>query len=244
MDEQRLSGIPAAIGLREPFAIKNDAFAAMRAGTDRSFGAVVVAGNGTVVAGRNPDGLEYRSLGMGPVFGDSGSETDLSQAAVSAVALSYLDRGPPTVLTHLLCDGSGVGSVIEFLEGASRGRIDPVGFAPTIIRAAEDGDAVARSLLARAGETLGGTAAHVVTKLGMCDIEFELVLAGGMFRAGDLITHALEACVRAAAPGVLVSRLEAQPVVGSALLAMELAGERPTSGLRAALADQVADALG
>jgi N-acetylglucosamine kinase-like BadF-type ATPase len=93
MDEQRLGGIPTAVGLREPFQIVNDAFAALRAGTDQAFGVVVVAGNGSVVAGRNPTGNVFRSLGMGPVFGDSGSETDLAQAAVTAIAAAYLGRG-------------------------------------------------------------------------------------------------------------------------------------------------------
>jgi N-acetylglucosamine kinase-like BadF-type ATPase len=244
MDEQRLSGIPVAIGLGKPSRIVNDAFAAMRAGTDRPFGVVVIAANGTVVAGRNPEGREFRSLGMGPVFGDSGSETDLSQAAVTAVALAYLDRGPRTVLTQLFCDGSGVGSVIEFLEGASRGRIDPVAFAPTIIQAAEDGDMVARMLITRSGETLGATAAHVATKLEMRDIEFDLVLAGGMFRAGAVIVDALEGCVRPVAPQVRLCRLEAPPVVGSALLAIELSGRTPPADLRAALANEVGNILG
>jgi N-acetylglucosamine kinase-like BadF-type ATPase len=244
MDADRLSGIPAAIGLREPFAIKNDAFAALRAGTDDPYGVVVIASNGTVVAGRNPDGREFRSLGMGPVFGDSGSETDLSQAAVTAVALAYLDRGPKTALTQLFCEGSGVGSEIEFLEAASRGRIDPVGFAPTIIRAAEDGDAVARSLLIQAGETLGGTAVHTITMLGMTSMAFDLVLAGGMFLAGAMIADPLTACVRAIAPEVRVGVLRTPPVVGSALLAMELTGAVASPDVRVVLADQVAAALG
>jgi len=243
MDADRLSGIPTAIGLREPFAIKNDAFAALRAGTDEPFGVVVIAGNGTVVAGRNGDGREYRSLGMGPVYGDSGSETDLSQAAVRAVALAYLGRGPATSLTDLFCEGSRVGSEIEFLEAASRGRIDPVGFAPTIIRAAQGGDAVARSLLVDAGGTLGDTAAHVVRMLGMVSIPFDLVLAGGMFLAGELIAEPLAACVRAVAPEANVVVLRTPPVVGSALLAMELAGSSPTVGTRTALTGRVAERL-
>jgi N-acetylglucosamine kinase-like BadF-type ATPase len=181
---------------------------------------------------------------MGPVYGDSGSETDLSQAAVRAVALAYLGRGPETALTRLLCEGSGVGSVIEFLEGASRGRIDPVGFAPTIIQAARDGDAVARSLLVEAGGTLGGTAAHVVTRLGMGTMAFDLVLAGEMFLAEGLIADPLASCVRAVAPDVRVVVLQTPAVVGSALLAMELAGPPATTGIRTALARRVAERLG
>ena len=129
---------------RRAFLIVNDSFAALRAGTDGQCGVVVIAGNGSVVAGRNEQGATFRSLGMGPMFGDSGSATDLSEAGVTAVAEAYLERGPVTSLTELLCAQSGVRSVVELLEGVARARIDPVPFAPTIIRAAEDGDAVAQ----------------------------------------------------------------------------------------------------
>src|SRR5437870_4222593 len=64
IDEQRLSGIPDAIGLTGRTSILNDGFVAMRAGTDDRFGVVVVAGTGSVVAGRNPAGEVFRTLGM------------------------------------------------------------------------------------------------------------------------------------------------------------------------------------
>jgi N-acetylglucosamine kinase-like BadF-type ATPase len=244
MDEQRLSGIPSAIGAGEPSLIVNDSFAALRAGTDGQCGVVVIAGNGSVVAGRNEQGATFRSLGMGPMFGDSGSATDLSEAGVAAVAEVYLERGPATSLTELLCAQSGVRSLVDLLEGVARARIDPVPFAPTIIRAAEDGDAVAGALLASAGRTLGATAAHVAHQLHLEDVAFDLVLAGSMFGAkSPMLIDELEACVRTVAPDVRLVRLECPPVVGAALLAIELAGATPAPDARAALAHDVTSAM-
>src|SRR5205823_2825674 len=77
IDEGRLSGIPLALGLAEPTRIMNDAFAALRAGTDQPHGVVVVAGTGSVVAGRNERGREFRTLGLGPTFGDVGSASEV-----------------------------------------------------------------------------------------------------------------------------------------------------------------------
>lgn len=244
MDEQRLGGIPSAIGVGEPSAIVNDSFAALRAGTDGQNGVVVIAGNGSVVAGRNEQGATFRSLGMGPMFGDSGSATDLSEAGIKAVAEAYLERGPATSLTELLCAQSGVRSMVELLEGVARARIDPVPFAPTIIRAAEDGDAVARALLAHSGRTLGETAAHVVRQLHLDDVAFDLVLAGSMFGStSPILVDELDRCVRPVASGVRLVRLEFPPVVGAALLAIELAGATPPAATRAALARDVTSAM-
>jgi N-acetylglucosamine kinase-like BadF-type ATPase len=245
VDEQRLAGIPEAMGISGRCRIENDAFAALRAGTDERFGVVVIAGNGSVVAGRNPQGDEFRSLGLGTVYGDFGSETDVSQAAVSAVAAAFTGRGPRTVLTERLCGFAGVGSVVEFLDGTARDRIDITSFGPLVIAAAEEGDAVAGGLLALAGSELGGTAAHVVRTLGMQDVEFDLVLARSMFATdSSLLTEALEGCIRPVAPHARPKRLEAPPVIGSALLAVELAGEVPTPTARATLARDVGSALG
>jgi N-acetylglucosamine kinase-like BadF-type ATPase len=244
MDEHLLAGIPSAIGITGPCRIVNDAFASLRAGTDQPDGVVVVAGTGSVVAGRNTAGEEFRTLGMGPLLGDTGSASEVSEAAVTAVANAYTGRGPETELTRLLCERSGVASVVEFLEAASRVRIDTTMFGPEVVLAAEEGDVVARSILAEAGRSLGETTAHVVRRLRMEHDPFDLVLAGGMFRAETrYLVDGLESVVRPVAPQVRLQPLGDPPVVGAALMAIDSTdGANP--GLRKRLADGVATALG
>ena len=245
MDEHLLAGIPSAIGIVGPCRIANDAFASLRAGTDQHRGVVVVAGTGSVVAGRNDAGEEFRTLGMGPMLGDSGSASEVSEAAVTAVANAYTGRGPATELTDLLCERSGVASVVEFLEAASRERIDTTTFSPEVVLAAQRGDAVARSILGEAGRSLGATAAHVVRRLGMEDDQFDLVLAGGMFRADTrYLVDGLDAVVRPVAPQVRLQPLGEPPVVGAVLLAIDTTAEAQSPGLRRSLAEGVASALG
>lgn len=245
IDEDRLSGLQTSLGLADPFRICNDAFAALRAGSDEAVGVVVVAGTGSVVAGRSIRGEEFRTLGMGPTFGDSGSASEVSEAAVTAVAHAFTGRGPETTLTDTLCARTGMRSVVEFLEGASRGRIDTSVFARDVVRAAEDGDDAARAILAEAGRALGDTAAHVVRRLKMSDETFDLVLAGGMFRAGSApLQQAFEDAVLPYAPSARFCRLGEPPVTGAALLALELSGETPAPDVRTRLADAIASTLG
>src|SRR5206468_627277 len=154
-----------ALGLTGPISMVNDSGTALRAGTDRPFGVVIVAGTGSVVAGRNPDGEVFRTLGLGPIFGDTGSGTEVSMAGVSAVADAYTGKGPATQLTELLCEQSGSLSVVEFLEATARLRINSTEFAPLVIRAANDGDAAACRILSDAGERHGANAVHVLRRL-------------------------------------------------------------------------------
>ena len=244
MDEHLLAGIPSAIGITGPCRIANDAFASLRAGTDQPHGVVVVAGTGSVVAGRNTGGEEFRTLGMGPLLGDSGSASEVSEAAVTAVAAAYIGRGPETTLTGLLCERSGVASVVAFLEAASRQRIDTTVFSPDVVLAAEEGDAVARSILVEAGRSLGATAAHVVRRLDMEDDPFDLVLAGGMFRAETRhLVDGLASIVRPMAPQIRLQPLRDPPVVGAVLMAIDTTDEAQPPGLRTSLAEGVTAAL-
>jgi N-acetylglucosamine kinase-like BadF-type ATPase len=244
IDEGRLSGIPLALGLAEPTRILNDAFAGLRAGTDRPYGVVVVAGTGSVVAGRNERGEEFRTLGLGPTFGDVGSASEVSESAVTAVALAYVGRGPATLLTQMLCGRTGSESVEQFLEGTARLRYDAASFAPLVVEAANLGDQVACDLLARAGDALGATAVHVIRRLGMRDAEFEVVLAGGLFRAASRhLPDAVERTVRGESAGAEFVPLRHPPVVGAALLALELAGVAPGTEVRERLGTDSATSL-
>jgi N-acetylglucosamine kinase-like BadF-type ATPase len=245
IDELRLSGVPEALGLGTSFQLMNDAFAALRAGTDLPFGVAVAAGTGSIVAGRNPQGATFRTLGLGPLFGDWGSASEVSEAGVSAVADAYTGRGPETELTASLCEAAGVESVVDFLEGAGRMRIDTVVFAPAVVGAAQGGDAVARGILRRAGEMLGAATVHVVRTLEMAGVEFDLVCAGGLLRSGNRdLVEALSSTVTDAAPGASLIYLTDPPVVGSALLALEATRQTPAPEVRTSLARATSEALG
>ena len=135
--------------------------------------------------------------------------------------------------------------VVDLLDGTARARIDATRFGPLVMRAATDGDSVARALLAHAGAMLGATTVHVLLTLGMERTAFDIVLARGMFNGGGgELVEALEACVRPVAPDARLNRLEIPPVVGSALMALELVGYTPAPDARSTLADGLATALG
>jgi N-acetylglucosamine kinase-like BadF-type ATPase len=250
-DHVRLGGVIDRLRLGGPRALVNDAFIALRAGTARPYGVVVVAGTGTVAAGRNRDGEVFRTLGLGPEFGDWGSASDVGIEALRAVANAFTGRGSPTALTAALCDVAGVSDVEDLLEHASR---DGAGFrreeledprlAPLVIRASDDGDAVARDILDRTGAMLGESAALVARRLRMLDDRFDVVLAGGLFRGGSRpLEDALEVSLRRQVHAAHLVKLDAPPVVGAAIMAMELTGIEPTFEVCRRLASEVTASL-
>jgi len=248
-DEAQMEDALDGLGFEGHRRLVNDAFVALRAGCPQPWGVVVIAGTGTIAAGRDPAGNEYRTLGLGRVYGDFGSEFDVSELAVRAVADSYTGRGPSTMLTDLLCARSGEATAEGFLERISRADTrlrspEVANMAPVVLEATEAGDLVARQILEEIGQALGTTVGHVATRLGMEDLEFTVVLAGGLFRTPNrYLLDQLELGARRTAPHASLSILTAPPVAGAILIALELAGPEVRAGLAPRLAGDVTRAM-
>jgi N-acetylglucosamine kinase-like BadF-type ATPase len=243
-DEARLGALVAPVVPDVPRRIVNDAFIALRAGASESWGIAVIAGTGTVAVGRDPIGNEFRTIGEGRVFGDFGDEFDVSELAVRAVADHYTGRGPATMLTDMLCDRLGEASVETMLERLARH--DPrlrapelQNLTPMVLAATEAGDLVARTVLERIGFALGEAAGVVARRLNLSNLPVEVVLAGGLFRTPNrYLLDELELGVRRTAPRAEVRQLTAPPVVGAALMALELARIPITTNASSRLRDE------
>ncbi len=116
--------------------------------------------------------------------------------------------------------------------------------APLVLEATEAGDLVARQILEEIGHALGESAGHVASRLGMEDLEFTVVLSGGLFRTPNrYLLDELELGVRRTAPKATLSILAAPPVVGAVLMALEMAGPEVRAGLAPRLAAEVTRAI-
>jgi N-acetylglucosamine kinase-like BadF-type ATPase len=232
-DRPMLGALLDPLGLAGPRRLENDSFIALRAGASRPFGVVVIAGTGHVAAGRDPAGRTVRTLGLGPMYGDFGSATDVAEEAVRAVADAYTGRGPATSLSRLLPPLAGCASAEQLLQRLSRGLVPLPEAAPLVLQEAEAGDPACRQIVLHAGASLGESAAVVARRLGLGGQRFELVLAGGLFRSGNrLLEGALVDTMARQAPQAVPVHLTCGPVVGAALDALDLAGLPTDPGVR------------
>jgi len=228
-DLDRLGAIPESLGLGGRWEIVNDAFVALRAGANHPWGIAVIAGSGSVVAGRSPDGTEFRTLGLGTTFGDFGGAADIAIEAIRCVAEAYTGLSPATTMTERFMEAYGVPTTAALLEHLSRADPRTDHLAPLVLAAAAEGDGAAKGLVERAGSSLGTAAGLVARRLGIESQTFEVVLAGGVIRAGDRqMLMALDRELHRAAPSATAVRLEVPPVVGAALRALEAVGETPS----------------
>jgi N-acetylglucosamine kinase-like BadF-type ATPase len=205
--------------------VDNDVFALLRAGTDAQDAVAVVCGAGINCAGRAAGGRIARYPSLGWETGDWGGSEMLGRDVLFHAARAEDGRGKPSVLPELLRAHFGM-PVAEVGEAVRYGRL-PAGrlgeLAPAVIAAAEDGDAVARSLVERLAEEVVLMAARALADLGL--ERADVVLGGGMLRGGrGLLFEEVVERLRRRAPGARPIAATGPPVVGAALVALEAAG--------------------
>ena len=222
-DVGRLEPVIASLGLAGPCEMVNDVFLLLRAGASDGIGLAAIAGSGAKVVGRNRAGQTASTFGAGYPFTDWGGAWDMAGAAVHAVALAYRGLGPATELTERMRAIVGVTETIELLERVMRRQVDVGGwFAPHVFACAAGGDAVAQGIVRRAGETIGANVLSVARELDMLSVPFDLVTAGGVFSSrSPLLYQSLSDSLQKAVRVNLVP-LNAPPVVGAVLLALDL----------------------
>ncbi|RKP51692.1 ATPase [Cohnella endophytica] len=208
-------------------AINCDTMIALRAGTDRPYGVVLICGTGTNSAGVNERGEFFQCGGFSYQYGDVGGGGSLSVEAFRSVIRSWDGRGRPTLLTDLVLTDLGYGSVqAMFDDYLDNNKVPPIGLSKLLFQAASQGDDVARQILHEQGLELGITAQAVIRRLGMQDASFDVVLAGSIITRGegDYVRGPIEHAVKQVAPGAKVAKLTVEPVIGAVWLAVEASG--------------------
>ncbi|MFC4598334.1 N-acetylglucosamine kinase [Cohnella hongkongensis] len=207
--------------------ISCDTMIALRAGTDRPYGVVLICGTGVNGAGVSPEGQFYQCGGFTYLLGDFGGGGSLCVEAFRSVIRAWDGRERPTLLTRLVLDDLGYSDVQEMFDDyLDHGRTPPLRLAKLLFTAAQEGDEVAREVLARQGAELGKSARAVIRRLAMESLAFDVVLAGSIVTRGEgeFVRDAIREAVKEAAPGARVVTLEVEPVVGAVWLAVEATG--------------------
>jgi N-acetylglucosamine kinase-like BadF-type ATPase len=234
--------LTARLGLRRRPTLVNDALGGLRVGSARWEGVAVVCGTFNAVGARHRDGRMFH-LGFWP---DRVGGFDLGMEALKAVYRHALDLGPPTRLTERALACFEAADPLALLHAFTR-REAPISpwkaqrLAPVLLDLADQGDAVARSIVRQGGRTLGEQARVCAARVGLPVQGIPLVLTGGVLQHPSpvLVDAILERL-----PGATPIRALHPPLLGAVLLAYdELGRSVEPEPLGARLSELVADAV-
>ena len=243
-DDRRIRRWLRQLDLTAETLLRNDTFAVLRAGTDRTWGVGVVCGFGTNCSAVAPGGRTFRLPALGWIAGDWGGGSDIGEAALWHAMRSEDGRGERTQLATIVPAHFGLRRPRQLMEAMYFGKISTGRVAelpPHVFAAADEGDGVARSIVERQADEIVSMAGTAIRRLRMTRLDVHVVLGGGIFRnAYTPFFERIEDGLCRIAPAAAVKILASPPVVGAALLGLDRLGASRAAGarLRSALTDQ------
>jgi N-acetylglucosamine kinase-like BadF-type ATPase len=224
-DVRKLSRAIERLDLAVESAVFNDSFAALRAGTDRPWGVVIICGRGVNAAALAPDGRSARFAGVGEYSGDWGGGHSVGVAGLAAAVRAEDGRGEGTALEKIVPAHFGLARPASVTRALYDGRIHDDRLdelSPLVFAAATAGDRVARGIVSRLADEIVTMATALIRRLRLTARDVEVVLSGGVFRTEDVRFYdRIDLGVRRVAPDARLVRLTSPPVLGAALLALD-----------------------
>jgi len=182
-------------------------------------GVLVIAGTGSNVMGRCTDGTRVSAGGWGPMLGDEGSGHWIGVEAIKA-ALRAEDRGASTCMLKDIESHWGLHSQGELVAYANRRtRVEFAELTVVVTACAEKGDALAASVLERAGQELAEQVSLVAPKMhqaGCCASDrLHVAFTGSVLEKIPQVRSWMEEALRASMPEVLLAREAVEPLEGA-----------------------------
>lgn len=217
-----------------------DTIIALEAAFGAGPGVIVIAGTGSVAYGRDLAGHTARAGGWGFAISDEGSGYWIGRRAISAILRARdqgiegraEDQGRETTLTALVLRAWKLSSIDELVTPANA--TPPPEFArlfPIVLRAADEGDPLAREILDDAGSKLAELASTVVRRLapraspetaaGKLSVDqtavdkLPVAMTGSVFRQSANVREVFHRELQKIFPGIEVHQNLADPVDGA-----------------------------
>jgi len=184
---------------------------------------VLIAGTGSAAVGRDSRGTTTRVGGHGYLLGDEGSAYHVGQRAVLAALRQFERTGTDAPIgKNILSEiGAATWEDLQSRLYASPDEVFPRLF-PMVLRAAESGDATARSLVDDCAAALAELVSDLAERLQLQSRKFRLAKTGGMLGRSLWFDERLDHYLRKAAPLAEFSALQFSPAETAAHLALHL----------------------
>lgn len=182
------------------------------------YGALVLAGTGSVAYGINAQGQKKLVSGWGYLLGDEGSGYWLGAQGLRAATRMVDGRGPATQLTARLLDALALEKPLDLIAWLYRGeepRMKAVAaLAPLVLDSAASGDAVARRIVEQGALELALAIRAVMRGLEM--VGAPVAFAGSLLRQPNPMSDLLCELLGLDA----IPETKYSPVTGAAILAL------------------------
>lgn len=207
--------------------VKADEIESAYASAQQSWGLVVLAGTGSFVHGRTPEGRDLHWGGMGPVLNDYGSAYEIGLRGLRAAFASRWTESRRTRLAQAIPAAMGLPdlqTVFRRVYAKPMTRDEVAALARVVDKEAEQGDAVAVQCLLAAADELANLACDLIQELGLADAELPVIPVGSVARRCRIWWERVCARIGQVAPRMRAVIPPLLPATGAALIGLRAMG--------------------
>jgi len=204
--------------------ICHDALIALVGGIGQDVGIVAAAGTGSIVFGRNQQGITKRVGGWGYILGDEGSAYKIALAAMQAALKAYDSSGVATSLVEIFkiyLELPSLESLVELIYRRGWGVTEIAALAEIVDLAAALGDQVANKIIDDAVQYLVKATSTVIEEIFSDRPVLEIVTTGSVWQGKSKMHDRFSASIVKQFPGVKVIFPKHESAYGAGLLALQ-----------------------
>jgi N-acetylglucosamine kinase-like BadF-type ATPase len=205
--------LPHSINLK----VTTDAEAALAGAFNGKPGCILISGTGSIIYGKNQNGIIHRCGGFGKILGDEGSGYMLGKKGLIATAKEFDGRAEKTIITGLLNDKYQIQSGQDIINAVYKNNLDIAGVAPLVLASAANNDKVALRIIDEETEELLNLIPCMLKKLNKEYIEISF--AGRLISTTNVFSVTLRNKLAASYKMITIKEPEYSPAMGAIFIA-------------------------
>jgi len=205
--------------------VLSDAHIALEGAFPDSVGCILIAGTGSILFGKDENGIIHRVGGFGRLIGDEGSGYSIGRKALNAVSKASDGRGEETLISELLNAKMNSGSANGIINKVYTEKLDVASVARIVIQAAEESDPIAEDILDEEADELVLHIRSLINKIQSDNLN--VAFSGSLIDNKNFYSDLLKQKIKFTLPNVNIVKPASSPLSGAILFAKRIAS---TSG--------------
>lgn len=205
--------LPHLINLK----VTTDAEAALEGAFNGKPGCILISGTGSIIFGKDQNGIIHRCGGFGKILGDEGSGYMIGKKGLVAAAKEFDGRGEKSLITDLLKDKYQIQSFQGIINAVYNNDLDISGVAPLVLASAGNNDKVALRIIDEETEELLTLISCMMNKLKKENIE--ICFTGRLISTINVFSTTLKNKLAASYKLIKIKEPEYPPAIGAVFIA-------------------------
>jgi N-acetylglucosamine kinase-like BadF-type ATPase len=201
------------------FKVVSDARIALEGAFSGTPGSILIAGTGSIMFGKDKNGIVHRVGGFGRLIGDEGSGLTLGRKGLNLISKYYDGRGKETSLTKKVEKQFGISGQSELIIKVYSENLSMQDIAPLVIESANEGDELCRDILDQETNEL---LLHILAmRQKLNEDKMKLVFIGGTITTDNAYSDMLKEKIKTFTPDIIIQQSDYPPEIGAVIMAKQ-----------------------